>query len=70
MLNPDTMLLPHAAVEQRQLLYSLRLRPRQVRYEAPANQEFEVTYDMQMNENTIDLHAYQNIETERLRHSA
>lgn len=70
MLNPDTMLLPHASTEQRQLLYSLRLRPRQVRCEVPANQEFEVHYDMQMNENTIDLHAYQNIEAERLRHSA
>jgi hypothetical protein len=70
MLNPDTMLLPHATSEHRQLLYSIRLRPRQVRYEAPANEHFEVHYDIRINENTLDLFAYQHIEAERLRHTA
>ena len=68
MFNPDTMLLPNASVEHRQFLYSLRLRPRQIRIECPAKTHFEISYDIQLNEQLLDLHAYQSIVEARLRH--
>ncbi len=69
MFNPDAMLLPNASVEHRQFLYSLRLRPKQKRIECPADTHMEVSYEIQMNEHLLDLHAYQSIEDARLMHT-
>lgn len=66
MVNPDTMLLEHASTEQRQLIYSLRLRPEQVREETPGKAPLEVTYRMRLSANVHDLYAYQQIEQARL----
>lgn len=66
MVNPDTMTLPHATNAQRQLIYSIRLRPKQVRVEAPNSTPIEVHYDMCLQNNMLDLHAYQSIEQQRL----
>ncbi|MCB0772706.1 MAG: hypothetical protein KJZ58_04155 [Flavobacteriales bacterium] len=65
MVNPDTMLLEHASTEHRQLLYSLRLRPEQVRWEKPGSTVLEVTYQMRLAGNVHDMHAYQAIASER-----
>jgi hypothetical protein len=70
MVNPDTMILEHALESQRQLIYSLRLRPRQVRLEQPGNTLLEVHYDMMLKGNLIDIHAYQQIQDELLRNTA
>jgi hypothetical protein len=67
MVNPDTMLLEHANAAQRQLIYSLRLRPEQVRTETPGSTPLEITYRMRLNSNVHDLYAYQQIEVERLK---
>jgi hypothetical protein len=67
MVNPDTMLLEQATQEQRQLIYSLRLRPHQVRIETPGSTPIEVSYEMRLNSNVHDLYAYQQIEAERLK---
>lgn len=66
MVNPDTMTLPHASNAQRQLIYSIRLRPRQVRIETPNSTPIEVHYDMCLQRNLIDLFAYQSIEEQLL----
>jgi hypothetical protein len=64
MVNPDTMLLEHASLAQRQLIYSLRLRPEQVRIEQPGSTPLEVSYKMALNSNVLDLYAYQQIEAD------
>jgi hypothetical protein len=69
MVNPDTVLLPHATYEQRQLIYSLRLRPQQTRVECPSGVEMHVEYDLLMGKYVIDMVAYQGIVLERLRHT-
>jgi hypothetical protein len=66
MVNPDTMTLPHATNAQRQLIYSIRLRPKQVRIETPNSIPIEVHYDMCLQTNVLDLHAYQSIEAAKL----
>lgn len=66
MVNPDTMLLEHASNEQRQSIYSLRLRPVQQRLETYGNQSIIVTYKMRINAQLRDLHAYQQIMEQRL----
>ena len=70
MVNPDTMLLEQANEAQRQLIYSLRLRPEQVRVETPGSVPLEVRYDMRLNSNVHDLYAFQQIEDGRLRATA
>ncbi|MCB9170190.1 MAG: hypothetical protein H6594_07565 [Flavobacteriales bacterium] len=70
MVNPDTMILEHAMDEQRQQIFSLRLRPQQDRIEYPAGEPILVEYDLRVNTNLLDLHAYQSIQTERMRYSA
>lgn len=64
MINPDTVLLEHASLAQRQLIYSLRLRPEQIRVEQPGSFPMEVTYQMRLTSNIHDLYAYQQIEAE------
>jgi len=70
MVNPDTVLLPHATFEQRQQIYSLRLRPQQTRVECPSGTELLVEYDLLMGQYAIDMIAYQGIAQERLRNTA
>jgi hypothetical protein len=70
MVNPDTMTLPCATDVQRQLIFSLRIRPKQIRIEAPNSQPIEVHYDLQIQTNMYDLHAYKAIELERLREAS
>jgi hypothetical protein len=70
MMNPDTMLLDNASESQRHLIYSLRLRPRQVRLEQPGDTLLEVEYDMMLKGNLIDIYSYQQIHEERLRNTA
>ena len=70
MVNKDTMLLADASNDQRQLIYSLRLRPKQVRIEAPNSTPMEVHYEMQIQQGVLDLHAYQSIEQARLSQTA
>ena len=66
MMNPDTMLLEQANAAQRQLIYSLRLRPEQVRVETPGSVPLEINYQMRLNSNVHDLYAFQQIEAARL----
>ncbi len=70
MVNPDTMVLPHASNAQRQLIFSIRLRPQQVRIETPGSEPLEVHYEMQLHKNVLDLHAFRSIEEEWLRNTA
>lgn len=70
MLNPDTILLPNTTMEQRQSIYSLRLRPDQVRSENPGRAMIEVHYKLILTKGLLDLVAYERILEERLRHSA
>lgn len=67
MINPDTVLLEHATQAQRQLIYSLRLRPEQVRMEKPGNTLLEVHYHLHLNHNVLDLNAYRQIAEMRMR---
>lgn len=66
MVNPDTMLLEHASVAQRQLIYSLRIRPEQERMEIPGSTPIFVTYRMQLNGSVRDLYAFRQIQEQRL----
>ncbi|MBP8823928.1 MAG: hypothetical protein KBH07_09805 [Flavobacteriales bacterium] len=66
MVNPDTMLLEHAAEAQRELIYSLRLRPEQTRMEVPGSIPIEVSYRMQLKSSVLDLYAFQQIQEQRL----
>jgi hypothetical protein len=70
MVNKDTMLLADASNDQRQLIYSIRTRPKQVRVEAPNSTPMEIHYDMQIQQGVMDLHAYQSIEQARLSQTA
>lgn len=70
MVNPNTSLLEHASPEHRQVLYSLRLRPEQVRIESPLQIPMEVHYQMRLESGLFDLQAYRDIEADRLRFSA
>jgi hypothetical protein len=70
MVNPDTLLLTHAHPLQRQVLYSLRLRPEQTRVEQPGREAIQVHYKMQMQADPKELIAYQQINEEHLRHCA
>ena len=70
MVNPNTSLLEHATPDHRQVLYSLRLRPEQVRVETPLSTPMEVHYRMRLESGLFDLQAYRDIEADRLRFSA
>lgn len=70
MLNPDTLTLPHARHEQRLLIYSLRLRPEQVRVENPSGTPLEVTYRMKLRQDAMHGPAYERIQENRLRYCA
>ncbi|MEZ4755217.1 MAG: hypothetical protein R2817_00145 [Flavobacteriales bacterium] len=70
MVNKDTMVLPDASNDQRHLIYSLRLRPRQIRIEAPNSTPLEIHYDMQLQQGVVDLLAYQSIQEQLLGLSA
>lgn len=70
MVNPDTHLLHCADDQQRQLLFSLRTRPDQVRIEKPGTTTFEVHYALRLESNLVDLNAYRWISEERLRQTA
>lgn len=70
MVNPDTILLPCTTTEQRQSIFSLRLRPDQVRMEHPGRVGIEVHYQLILTKGLLDLVAYERIIEERLRHSA
>lgn len=70
MVNPDTVLLPHASSSQRQAIFSLRLRPEQVRVESPARIPLEVKYELLVSSGVVDMVAYRAIHEERLRHTA
>lgn len=61
MVNPDTMLLEHASDEQRLGIYSLRLRPEQIRMEAYGSTTLEVNYHLRVNAGVHDLYAYSQI---------
>ncbi|MBK8338508.1 MAG: hypothetical protein IPK99_00110 [Flavobacteriales bacterium] len=69
MVNPDTILLPHADPEHRKAIYSLRLRPVQGRMEQPARMPIEVNYGLMVAAGLLDLVAYRMISEERLRHT-
>ncbi|HMN06305.1 MAG TPA: hypothetical protein PKD45_11315 [Flavobacteriales bacterium] len=66
MVNPDTMLLEHATQDTRHLIYSLRLRPDQVRMEKPGKTLLEVNYQLQLASCVKDLHAFSQIAQARL----
>ncbi|MBK9273283.1 MAG: hypothetical protein IPM49_01925 [Flavobacteriales bacterium] len=70
MLNPDTILLPCTTMDQRQSIFSLRLRPDQVRVENPGRTTIQVHYQLILTKGLFDLVAYERILEERLRHSA
>jgi len=60
MVNPDSVLLPHASESVRHTIYSLRIRPNQIRLECPAEDWLEVAYDLAVVGNMIDLVAHGN----------
>ncbi|MCC6839877.1 MAG: hypothetical protein IT230_06940 [Flavobacteriales bacterium] len=62
MVNPDTRLLEHASLEHRLSIYSLRLRPEQTRIETFGDTSLEVKYELCINAQVKDLHAYRQIE--------
>jgi hypothetical protein len=66
MVNPDTLLLEYASHEQRQSIYSLRLRPEQTRIELYGDCALEVEYKMRISANVHDLYAYGQIEAQRM----
>lgn len=67
MVNRDTIILPDATDQQRHLIFSIRLRPVQVRVETPASTPLEVHYDIRVAKGGIfDMHAYRAIEDMRL----
>ncbi len=70
MVNPDTTLLPNANEKHRQVLFSLRLRPMQVREEAPAGKAMEVYYNLCLSNSHVSMDTYSEILSERLRYSA
>ena len=61
MVNPDTRLLEHASLEHRLSIYSLRLRQEQTRLETFGDTTLEVAYNLCINAQVKDLHAYQQI---------
>lgn len=67
MLNPDTVLLPHATPEQRQRIFSLRMRPFQRKVEQPAGTLLDVDYLIRVDPKLIDITPYMMIELQRLR---
>lgn len=67
MLNPDTLMLPHAAPEQRQRIFSLRMRPYQRKTEQPAGALLDVDYRIRIDPKLIDHTPYVQIELQRLR---
>ncbi|MBP7155575.1 MAG: hypothetical protein KBA60_06180 [Flavobacteriales bacterium] len=68
MVNPDPVLLPFADPKQRQVIYSLRLRPDQTRGECPARIPLEVKYDLKFTE-ILDLVAYRMRDQQQLGHT-
>jgi hypothetical protein len=70
MVHKDTVLLEHCSSEQRHLLYSLRMRPTQVRIETPNGTPMEVHYDLRVSNSSVDLRTYRLVEEEHLRFSA
>lgn len=66
MVNPDTLLLPHCDKEQRNALYSLRLRPLQTRIESPASVPMEVRYDLRVGRAAEKPGEYLAVSIERL----
>ncbi len=70
MVNPDAILLPCTTTEQRQSIFSLRLRPDQVRVESPGRTRIDVHYQLILTKGLFDLVAYERILEERLRNSA
>ena len=70
MVNPDTTLLPHASELQRLQICSLRLRPDQVRQEAPAGKPLEVRYALQLSAGHVDGRAYIDIKEQRLKYAS
>jgi hypothetical protein len=69
MVNPDTVLLPFAAIEQRRRIYSLRIRPEQTVVENPSGTELLVKYDLTMKSHIIDMSTYRSIANERLKYT-
>jgi hypothetical protein len=67
MVNPDTLLLPHCDKDQRNALYSLRLRPLQTRIETPASAPVEVHFDLRVGRAATQPETYLAIAVERLR---
>ena len=70
MVNPDTTLLPFASESQRQLIFSLRLRPDQERLQSPAGKPLNVHYSLKLSSSHVGLDVYTAIQTDRLRYSA
>jgi len=67
MINPDTVLLPHATSEQRHRIFSLRLRPIQNKAEQPAGVPLSVDYLIRVDPKLVDNTPYFQIELDRLR---
>lgn len=69
MVNNDTLLLSDASQTQRHTIYSIRMRPRQVRVESPASTPLEVHYEMCLDHSAGYSDAYAMIESDHLRHA-
>ncbi len=65
MVIPDVITLGTAHIMQRQQLFSLRLRPAQVRIENVSGVDLMVCYDLCLGTHLIDMTAYRNIWRER-----
>ncbi len=61
MVNPDTVLLPHASIEQRHRIFSLRLRPQLTRTECPSGTDLRVKFDLLLSDRKADNGAYEEI---------
>lgn len=70
MLIPDAVLLENAAPANRHKLFSLRIRPEQLREEHTGSIPLLVQYDLLIDRRVIPIQSYQAIQREWLKHSA
>ncbi|MCB0765504.1 MAG: hypothetical protein KDB84_12400, partial [Flavobacteriales bacterium] len=69
MVIPDVITLTTAHIAQRQQLFSLRLRPAQLRIENVSGTDLMICYDLSLGGLLVDLTTYQGIWRERVLYS-
>lgn len=67
MVHHDPLLVEHASIEQRRLIFSLRSRPEQIRVETPSGEALEVHYRLSLNVSDAAQYDRNPVVVERLR---